>query len=232
MRANRRRVPKLALVTHEAHGTAVERALHVERPPDTLWDRVRAEPERAPEHIALAASERFAEPARRWVATAGAGRMPAELASDARRTHVRLSRLEGAALGLGGAFTVVPDLAALVWIQSRMVFFVAAAHGFDPGHPMRPAELLALQDVYPTPAAAREALDGLGTPLAIQMIDAQLRQQKDQQLAKKLLMYAGRRLARRYVTKGVPLLSSPIAAVQNGRATADLGDRAIAYYGG
>ena len=205
--------------------------LPVERPPDTLWDRIRAEPERAPEHVALAASERFAEPARLFAAE-GAGREPADLAREARRTHVRLSRLEGAALGLGGAVTVVPDLAALVWLQSRMVFFVAAAHGFDPAHPMRPAELLALQDIYETPADARAALDGMGTPIALAMIDSKLRSANDQALTRKLIQFAGRRLAKRYVTKSVPLLSSPISAVQNGRATADLGDRAIEYYGG
>lgn len=205
--------------------------LRVERPPENLWDRVRAEPERAPEHIALAASERFAEPARLYVAE-GAGRDPADLAREARKAHVRLSRLEGAALGLGGAFTVVPDLAALVWLQSRMVFFVAASYGFDPAHPMRPAELLALQDVYDTPADARAALDGIGAPMALQMIDRQLRSANDQAVARKLLQFAGRKLAKRYVTKAVPLLSSPISAVQNGRATADLGDRAIEYYGG
>jgi hypothetical protein len=202
----------------------------VERPPDSLWDRIRAEPERAPEHVALAASERFAEPARRWAEHAG--REPADLAREARRTHVRLARLEGAALGLGGVLTAVPDLGALAWIQSRMVFFVAAAYGFDPAHPMRPAELLALAEIYDTPAAAREALDGLGTPLAVQMLDAKLRSADDRHLTRRLLQFAGRRVARRYVTKGVPLISSPIASVQNGRATAELGDRAIRYYGG
>ena len=65
--------------------------------------------------------------------------------------HVRLSRIEGGALGIGGVITTAPDLVALVWLQSRMVFFVAAAMGYDPNHPMRPAELLALQGVYETP---------------------------------------------------------------------------------
>ena len=36
-----------------------------------------------------------------------------------------------------------------------MVFYIAAAYGYDPRHPMRPAELLALWGVYDTPAEAR-----------------------------------------------------------------------------
>ena len=44
-----------------------------------------------------------------------------------------------------------------------MVFYVAAAHGFDPHHPMRPAELLALLDLYTPPTEARARSDGVGS---------------------------------------------------------------------
>ena len=64
---------------------------------------------------------------------------------------MRLARLEGGVLGVGGAFTAAPDVVALIWIQSRMIFYIAAAHGYDPRHPMRPAELLAIQGFYETP---------------------------------------------------------------------------------
>ena len=67
----------------------------------------------------------------------------------AKRRHASLARLEGAATGVGGFLTVVPDIVLLAWIQSRLVFFVAAAYGFDPRDPMRPAELLVLRDLYP-----------------------------------------------------------------------------------
>ena len=82
------------------------------------------------------------------------------------KKHVRLARLEGGALGVGGIVTVAPDLVALLWIQSRMVFYIAAAYGYDSRHPMRPAEYLALQGLYETPAEAREALDGVGRHMA------------------------------------------------------------------
>ena len=84
----------------------------------------------------------------------------------AKRRHAALARFEGAATGVGGLVTAVPDLVPLAWIQSRLVFFVAAAYGFDPHDPMRPAELLVLRDLYPDPETARRALDGVGKTVA------------------------------------------------------------------
>jgi uncharacterized protein (DUF697 family) len=205
---------------------------HLERVPESLWERLRAEPDRAPELIALAAAERFGPQAERWVTIAGPGHTPEQLARVAVKKHVRLSRLEGAALGAGGAFTAPADLVALVWIQSRMVFYVAAAHGFDPRHPMRPAELLALQEVYPTPAAARAGLDGVGKRIAHALVDKGLRQSRNRSIARRLARYAGKRIARRYARRLVPLIGAPIGAVQNAAGTRELGHRALAYYGG
>ena len=99
----------------------------VEPVPRSLWERLRTEPERAPELIALAAAERHGPAAARWAALTAAHRAPARTAETARRKHIRLSRLEGAVTGLGGAVTAAADLAALAWIQSRRVFFIAAA---------------------------------------------------------------------------------------------------------
>ena len=214
---------------------SAERALELERVepvPESLWQRIRAEPERTPEYIALAAAERFAPAAERWVALMGPGREPAKVARIAYRKHVRLARLEGGALGIGGAFTAVPDLAALAWIQSRMVFFIAAAYGYDPHHPMRPAELLALQGIYPTAAEARAALDGMGTPLAQALVEGKLMRGSDEQLTTRLLKFVGKRIAKRYTVRLVPLLAAPVGAVQNAGATKDLGRRVLAYYGG
>ena len=162
---------------------------------------------------------------------AGGGHTPESLARTAYKKHVRLARLEGAALGIGGAYTAAPDLMALIWIQSRMVFFIAAAHGYNPTHPMRPAEYLALQGLYDTPAEAREALDGVGARLAGALAKRALVGRRDQALAWKLAVFAGKRITRRYAGRLVPLIGSPIGAVQNAGATKDLGRRALAYYG-
>jgi hypothetical protein len=204
----------------------------IEHVPESLWRRIRAEPDRAPEHIALAAAEHFGPAAEEWVRLAGGGHTPESLAKTAYKKHVRLARLEGAALGIGGAFTAAPDLLALIWIESRMVFYIAAAYGYDPRHPMRPAELLVLHDVYPTPVEAREALDGMGGRLAGALAKRAIVGRRDQAVVRQLALFAGKRIARRYAGRLVPLVASPIGAVQNAGATKDLGRRALAYYGG
>src|SRR5215212_4292804 len=133
--------------------------------PPSLWERLRADPARAPEYIALAAAERHAPAAAAWVEERKRmyAHSPAELAQMAKRKHAALARFGGAATGIGGIVTAVPDLAAAAWIQSRLVFFIAAAYGYDPYDPMRPAELLVIQGLYPDPHSARRALDGVGT---------------------------------------------------------------------
>jgi hypothetical protein len=203
---------------------------HLERPPKRLWDRLLAEPDRAPEYIALAAAERFGPQAEEWVRIAGPGHTPEQLARVAFKKHVRLARLEGGALGVGGAVTLAPDIVALLWIQSRMVFYIAAAYGYDPRHPMRPAEYLALQGLYDTPAEAREALDGVGRRMAVAMASRVLSSRRTEALHLKLAKYMARRLARRYAGKLIPFIGAPIGALQNGNVTKQLGQRALQYY--
>ncbi|HET8820957.1 MAG TPA: EcsC family protein [Thermoleophilaceae bacterium] len=203
---------------------------HLERPPKRLWNQLLAEPDRAPELIALAAAERFAPQAEEWVRIAGPGHTPQELARVAFKKHVRLARLEGGALGIGGAITAAPDLVALLWIQSRMVFYIAAAYGYDPKHPMRPAEYLALQGLYDTPAEAREALDGVGKRMAQAMVERALSKRDTEVLHLKLAKYIAKRLARRYAGRLIPFVGAPLGAIQNGGVTKQLGRRALDYY--
>ena len=189
-----------------------------------------AQPERAPELIALAAADRFGPQAEEWVRIAGAGHTPEELAKVAYRKHVRLARLEGGVLGVGGAFTAAPDVVALIWIQSRMIFYIAAAYGYDPRHPMRPAEFLAIQGVYATPADAREALDGMGKLMAQAMVEKALSSRTTDRLHRRLVKYLARRMARRYAGRLIPFIGAPIGAIQNGNATKAVGKQALAFY--
>ena len=209
---------------------SLERLDPLEGAPRGLWEQVRAHPDRAPELIALEAAERLAPGAERWAAE-HAGTPPPKLARRAVRNHVRISRAEGAAAGLAGAWGIVPDLAALAWVQSRMVFHVAAAYGFDVRHPMRPAELLTLQGLYPTAQEAREALDGVGRHVAVAFAEGKM-SGGDEKLRTRLLKMVGEKVATRAAGKLIPGVASPIMAVQNGNAVGQLGERAIRFYGG
>jgi hypothetical protein len=202
--------------------------------PPGLWARLRADPARAPEHLALAAAAQHGPAAADWVAErrrtyAVSG---AELARMAKRRHASLARFGGAATGVGGVLTIVPDLAATAWIQSRCVFFIAAAYGFDPLDPMRPAEQLVLQELYPDVARAREALDGAGKHVLQAMAESRLSGGDSDALVRRLAGMVGKSAAKRVGFRLVPGLAIAANAVGNERDTRALADRAIAFYGG
>ena len=155
---------------------------------------------------------------------------PQELGQMAKRKHAALARFGGAATGVGGIVTVVPDLAAAAWIQSRMVFFIAAAYGFDPFDPMRPAELLVLRDLYPDPVTARRALDGVGTMMVEAYAGSKV--QRDEALAMRLARFVGRRVTRRLAGRLIPFAAIAFNAIGNERETRALADKAIRFYGG
>jgi EcsC protein family len=202
--------------------------------PQGLWDRLRADPLRAPEHVALAAADRHAPAAAAWAAEKR-GRLGVgdrELARMAKRRHATLARVEGAATGVGGFLTVVPDVVLLAWIQSRLVFFVAAAYGFDPHDRMRPAELLVLRDLYPDPHTARRALDGIGPTVAEAYVGDRLEQGREQAMLSRLLLFVGKRTAGRAARRLIPGVAIAFNAVANERETRALADKAIRFYGG
>jgi hypothetical protein len=200
--------------------------------PPNLWERLRKDPIRAPEHIALAAAEHHAPAAAEWVADKRArfAHSEHELAQMAKRRHATYARFEGAATGVGGIFTAVPDLVALAWIQTRLVFFVAAAYGYDPHDRMRPAELLVLRDFYPDPLTARQALDGVGKTVVESYMGNGL--EREETLALRLAKFVGRRAARRLAGRLIPGVAVAFNAIGNERNTRELADRAIAFYGG
>jgi hypothetical protein len=208
-----------------------EEARQRELPP-SLWDRLRTDPARAPEYIALAASERHAPAAAAWLEERRKmyAHSPHDLAQMAKRKHAALARFGGAATGVGGIVTAIPDLAAAAWIQSRLVFFIAAAYGYDPYDPMRPAELLVIRGLYATPQEARRALDGVGTMMVEAYAGSKL--QRDEALAARLARFVGRRLTRRVAGRLIPFAAIAFNAIGNERETRALADKAIKFYGG
>jgi hypothetical protein len=203
-----------------------------EEPPASLWDRLRADPRRAPEHVALAASELHAPAAAAWADRRRRvyGTDAETLAQMARRRHATLASVEGAATGVGGFVTVVPDLVGLAWIQSRLVFYVAAAYGFDPRDPMRPAELLVLNGLYNTPAEARAALDGVGVTVAEAYVGGKLG--RDEAMVKRLALMVGKSSGKKLAGRMIPGFAIAFNSVSNRRDTNALAKRAIAFYGG
>ena len=200
--------------------------------PASLWERVRADPVRAPEHIALAAAAQHAPAAEAWAAEKRQrfAHDGGELAEMAKRRHATLARFEGAATGVGGIFTVIPDLLGLAWIQTRLVFFIAAAYGYDPRDPMRPAELLVLTNLYEDVHTARAALDGIGKTMVEAYVGSRL--EREETLMVRLAKMVGKRAARRFAGRLIPGVAIAFNAIGNERDTRALADRAIRFYGG
>jgi len=203
--------------------------------PESLWERVRADPVRAPEYIALAASEQHAPAAAEWAATKRSRYAVSgpELGRMAKRRHATLARFGGAATGVGGIITVLPDIVLLAWIQSRLVFFIAAAYGYDPKDPMRPAELLVIRGLYPDPQTARQALDGIGKTVAEAYVGSKLdKTTRDQAVLSRLLRFVGKRTVNRAARRLIPGIAIAFNAIANERDTRALADKAIKFYGG
>jgi hypothetical protein len=200
--------------------------------PPGLWDRLRLDPVHAPEHIALAAARTFAPQAESWAAEKRSrfAVEPRELAQMAKKRHATLARFEGAATGIGGFVTIVPDIALLAWIQARLVFYVAAAYGYDPHDPMRPAELLVLYEFYPDPQSARKALDGVGASMVKAYIGSKL--QREETLTRRLTKLVGIRSARMLTGRMIPGAAIAFNSIGNERRTRAIADRAIRFYGG
>lgn len=201
-------------------------------PPKRLWDRIRRDPLRAPEHIALAASELHGPAAAEWADRRRRmyGNDAKTLAQMARRRHTTMASVEGAATGVGGFITVVPDLVGLAWIQSRLVFFVAAAYGYDPNDPMRPAELLVLNGLYRDPIEARRALDGIGSTVAEEWVGSKL--ERDEAIVRRLTKMVGKYTGKKLAGRLIPGFAIAFNSVVNRRQTNDLAKRAILFYGG
>ena len=115
--------------------------------PAGFWDRVRAEPWNAPELLAREAVDRYGDEADRYVRWVRAT-YPA--ASDERIAQAAARRFGAQArrgVLAGVLASQVGELAALTWLQARMVLQIAAAYGHDPRDPQRATELLSLLGV-------------------------------------------------------------------------------------
>jgi len=204
-------------------------------PPTGLWDRMRADPQYAPEHLALEAVRRLGPEAHEWGMRTRAQRpgIPPEMLADlAVKKFVNLARLSGAVSGATGIAGAVVDVGVLAWTQARMVLHLAAAYNVDPRDPERATDLLVLQKVHKIAETARLALGvaaGREKPGAL-MRGGKPVHQVLVTLGVKLAQMAGVRAAKRVFAKIVPGAAIILGTWANSSATTDLAKRARALY--
>lgn len=206
-------------------------------PPGSLWERMRHDPQYAPEHLALEAIRRLGPEARDWAArtrTEHPGITSDELAQTAIKRFTNLARLSGAVSGATGLPGAVVDVGVLAWTQSRMVLHIAAAYGLDPTAPDRATDLLVLQRVHKVAETARLALGvAAGRERASRMfavVEGRPLTGVVLRLGVKLAQMAGIRAAKRMFAKIVPGAAVVLGTWVNSTATTDLARRARALY--
>jgi hypothetical protein len=67
--------------------------------------------------------------------------------------------------------------------------------------------------------------------MALALVQASLTRKQDEQIAARLIKFAGMRMAKRYAGRWVPFIGAPLGAISNGGATKELGQRTLAFYG-
>lgn len=206
--------------------------------PGSLWARMKADPQYAPEHLALEAVRRLGPQAQRW-----AGRVREEqpgisadaMAQQAAKRFLNHARISGAVSGATGLPGAVVDVGVLAWTQARMVLHIAAAYGADPTSPERATDLLVLQKVHKAAEAARLALGvAAGRERANRLFSGAADRPLSGVMVKlgvKLAQMAGVRAAKRMFAKVIPGAGMLLGTWANSAATKDLDRRARELYG-
>ncbi|WP_250033501.1 EcsC family protein [Paractinoplanes maris] len=198
---------------------------------------MKADPQFAPEHLALEAVRRLGPEAAAWaerMRIEHPDRSPDQLADLAVKRFTTLARISGAVSGVAGLPGAVLDVGVLAWNQARMVLHIAAAHGHDPTAPERATELLVLQRVHKVAQSARLALGvAAGRERAVKLFAGAASRPLTgvmMRLGIKLAQMAGVHAARRIFAKMIPGASIVLGTWVNSAATKDLAARAREQY--
>ncbi|MFI7599560.1 EcsC family protein [Actinoplanes sp. NPDC049681] len=199
---------------------------------------MKADPQYAPEHLALEAVRRLGPEARRWAERAREDQPEVAadaLADQAVKRFMNHARLSGAVSGATGLPGAVVDVGVLAWTQSRMVLHIAAAYGVDPTSAERATDLLVLQRVHKVAETARVALGvAAGRERASRLFAGAADRPLSGVMLKlgvKLAQMAGVRAAKRMFAKIIPGAAVVLGTWVNSAATRDLAHRTRELYG-
>ncbi|GAB3854610.1 EcsC family protein [Dactylosporangium cerinum] len=205
-------------------------------PPPGLWQKMRADPEYAPEHLAIEAVTRIGPKMvieLQKLRAMNPGAPPDALASMVVYRYTNHARLSGAVSGAVGLAGAVLDVGVLAWTQAKMVLLIAVIYGRDPADPERAIELLVLQGVHKYTDTARAALQVARGRQGIETLLPDKRRPLNQMLMSlglKLAQMAGIKAAKRIFAKLVPGAAIILGSFANAGATKALAKKAMALY--
>ena len=141
-----------------------------------------------------------------------------DIALNIIRASQKLGAVEGAGLGLGGIFTILPDLGILAGITIRMIQKLSLLYGFEFNTDDEQAELWV--------AAATAA----GVDVGRELVERQVVRRFVPRVINAIAAQAGKEVAEKVAGRIVPVLSSAIGATLNYYFLRTWGQRAMLHF--
>ena len=141
-----------------------------------------------------------------------------EIAEQTIRSHVRLAAVEGAGLGMGGMFTVIPDLGILSAITMRMIQKLSLIYGFPYNTEEEEAELWV--------AAASAA----GVDISRELLEKQFVSKFIPKVIQRIAVSASAEIVEKWTARLIPVVSSVIGGGLNYYFVKVWGERAVGHF--
>lgn len=140
------------------------------------------------------------------------------IAEETIHAHMRMAAAEGAGLGMGGLFTMLPDLGILAAITLRMIQKLSLLYGFSYNTEEEEAELWI--------AAASAA----GVDISRELMEKQFVSRFVPRVIQRIAVSASAEIVEKWTARLIPVVSSAIGASLNYYFVKIWGERAIGHF--
>jgi len=140
------------------------------------------------------------------------------IAEETIRASMKMAAAEGAGLGMGGMFTVLPDLGILAAITMRMIQKLSLVYGFPYNTEDEEAELWV--------AAASAA----GVDIGRELVEKQVVSKFVPRVIQRIAVRTSAEMAEKWTTRLIPIVSSAIGAGLNYYFVRVWGERALSHF--
>jgi uncharacterized protein (DUF697 family) len=140
------------------------------------------------------------------------------IAEETIRSHMHIAAAEGAGLGMGGLFTMLPDLGILAAITLRMIQKLSLIYGFSYNTEQEEAELWV--------AAASAA----GVDISRELVEKQFVSKFVPRVIQRIAVSASAEIVEKWTARLIPIVSSAIGAGLNYYFVKVWGERAIRHF--
>jgi uncharacterized protein (DUF697 family) len=141
-----------------------------------------------------------------------------QIADETIRGSMRIAAAEGAGLGMGGMFTILPDLGILAAITIRMIQKLSLIYGFSYKTEQEEAELWV--------AAASAA----GVDISRELVEKQVVSKFIPRVIQRIAASASAEFVEKWTARLIPLASSVIGASLNYYFMRVWGERAVSHF--